>query len=144
MGLSIERADDRIDICLALRYNVFVLEQNVPVELEKDELDEPGCGCRQFLLLENETPVGTFRYSEEKPGLAHFQRFCILKEHRGKGYGKAAIAFMEEACRADGFSEVTLDAQCHALSFYEECGYRAVSDVFDDAGIPHRRMEKTL
>ena len=28
--------------------------------------------------------------------------------------------------------------------FYESCGYETVSDVFDEAGIPHVKMETRL
>jgi predicted GNAT family N-acyltransferase len=40
--------------------------------------------------------------------------------------------------------EVFLHAQVQALPFYEKAGFRAEGEVFDEAGIPHRRMRKAL
>jgi predicted GNAT family N-acyltransferase len=37
-----------------------------------------------------------------------------------------------------------LDAQVHAVAFYENLGYAPYGEVFMEAGIPHRRMEKDL
>ncbi|MEO0503034.1 MAG: GNAT family N-acetyltransferase, partial [Pseudomonadota bacterium] len=37
-----------------------------------------------------------------------------------------------------------LGAQTHALSFYEKLGFEAFGPVYDDAGIPHRDMERAL
>jgi predicted GNAT family N-acyltransferase len=30
----------------------------------------------------------------------------------------------------------------HAIGFYQSMGFHVVSDVFDEAGIPHRSMER--
>ena len=37
-----------------------------------------------------------------------------------------------------------LNAQSHAIPFYERHGYRVVGDPFDEAGIPHVAMERAL
>jgi predicted GNAT family N-acyltransferase len=39
---------------------------------------------------------------------------------------------------------VALSAQTHALGFYERLGYAAYGEEFDDAGLPHRWMSRTL
>ncbi len=43
-----------------------------------------------------------------------------------------------------GISQVKLGAQVHALGFYEALGFEAFGPVYDDAGIPHRDMVRTL
>ena len=48
---------------------------------------------------------------------------------------KAAIA------REWGFPGITLDAQLHAIPFYEHLGYSVHGEVFLDAGIEHRVMD---
>ena len=37
-----------------------------------------------------------------------------------------------------------LGAQVHAIDFYRKLGYTVSSDEFEDAGIPHVYMERTL
>lgn len=141
-------ADDRIGECIALRLKVFVEEQGVPPELEIDGYDSPASGCEHFLMLANngsgQTPIGTFRAFFESADTVHLQRLCILKEYRGHGCGREALNFVERYYKEKGARKITLGAQCYAVPFYEKCGYTCVSGVFDDAGIPHRTMEKEL
>lgn len=37
-----------------------------------------------------------------------------------------------------------LNAQTHAIPFYEKLGYKVISEEFMDAGIPHKTMEKRI
>lgn len=140
-------ANDRIDDCIALRMEVFVREQGVPLELEIDRYDSPASGCGHFLLLDearDSLPAGTFRAYFETDDTVHLQRICLLKEYRGRGLGRAMLRYAEQYYKKKGARRFTLGAQCYAVPFYEKCGYFCVSDVFDDAGIPHRMMEKEL
>ena len=59
----------------------------------------------------------------------------------GLGVGAALMTYIERAVPGRDF---VLDAQMHALAFYERLGYVAEGDVFMDAGIPHRHMRKRL
>ena len=139
----IQKTED-ISACLSIRYKVFVEEQKVPIELEKDELDSEGSGCDHFLILKYDIPVGTFRCYPESPERIHFQRFCILEEFRGLGLGRLALEFAERFYKKSGYKTITLNAQCSAIGFYEKCGFKVTSGIFDDAGIPHRAMIKTI
>ncbi|MBO4847923.1 MAG: GNAT family N-acetyltransferase [Clostridia bacterium] len=138
-------AQERIADCIEIRRRVFVEEQGVPEELEIDTLDEAGSGCEHFLVLDGaDRPVGTFRAYWETPTRVHLQRFCMLKEARGRGWGRAAFAYAEGYFSAKGARSMTFGAQCTAIPFYEKCGCRCVSEVFLDAGLPHRTMEKRI
>ncbi|MCR5809474.1 MAG: GNAT family N-acetyltransferase [Clostridiales bacterium] len=138
-------ADDRVADCISVRREVFVNEQGVPEELEIDSLDEPGSGCEHFLILDDAgSPIGTFRAYYETCDRVHLQRFCIKKSARKKGAGRAAFAFVENHYAAKGVKKITFGAQCTAIPFYEKCGCVCVSDVFLDAGLPHRTMEKSI
>lgn len=142
--MRIEQADQRIADCVGIRREVFVKEQGVPVELEIDGFDEPGSGCLHFLVFDGERAVGTFRAYFETADTVHLQRFCVLKEARGKGFGRAAFLFAEGFFREKGAKKLTFGAQCTAVGFYEKLGCAVVSDVFTDAGMPHVTMEKVL
>jgi predicted GNAT family N-acyltransferase len=41
-------------------------------------------------------------------------------------------------------ASVELNAQTHALGFYEQLGFRAQGEEFMEAGIPHRHMRLVL
>ena len=141
--MQIVFANDRIDECVKIRTEVFVGEQGVPPELEVDGFDAPGAPCDHFLIVDEGEPVGTFRCIFEG-GAVHVGRLCVKKEKRHRGYGRAALESIEKYYGARGYEKLTLGAQVTAIPFYEKCGFSVVSDVFLDAGIEHRKMEKAL
>jgi predicted GNAT family N-acyltransferase len=51
---------------------------------------------------------------------------------------------LHDLARQQGFRAITLAAQLHAIGFYERLGYAARGDVFLDAGIEHRWMNRAL
>ena len=123
--------------CFELRLAVFVAEQNVPEEEELDELDDVAL---HVLVLHDGTPAGTARAVEKAPGLWKIGRVAVAAPFRKLGIGKIAMQGVEALCPGGSF---VLDAQTHALGFYEKLGYAAEGPEFMDAGIPHRLMRKT-
>jgi len=120
-----------------IRYQVFVDEQKVPIELEIDD-DDPLAS--HVLCLVDGQPVGTGRILLD----GHIGRFAVLKAHRKQGYGNKILDHLELIAQEHGLTQVFLNAQVSAIPFYEKRGYKIISDVFDDAGIPHQTMRKTL
>ena len=77
-----------------------------------------------------------------EPAVAQIGRMAVVDDARGKGVGAAMLRFLEAEARRRGAKRLTLNAQVSARRFYEKAGYRAAGAVFDDAGIPHVRMER--
>jgi predicted GNAT family N-acyltransferase len=127
--------------CLRLRWTVFVEEQNVPPSLEVDDYD--GTTAVHALALLDGVPAGAGRFVVVEPGLARIGRMAVVDDVRGRGVGAALLRFLEAEARRRGAERFTLNAQVSARGFYEKAGYRAVGEVFDDAGIPHVRMDRT-
>lgn len=130
----------RMEQAWALRRRVFVEEQHVPEEIELDADD-----ARAFhaLALEDGRPVGCGRM------LAHgdsvkIGRMAVLAERRHLGVGRRVLAFLVEHARQRGFRRAVLDAQLHAEGFYLKQGFTPIGEVFEEAGIMHRRMERAL
>jgi|TARA_R110000751_G_scaffold119701_4_gene220263 predicted GNAT family N-acyltransferase len=84
--------------------------------------------------------VGTARLLPD----GHVGRVAILSEARGLGLGQRLMEAVIHAARQAGHAEVILDAQTHALEFYQRLGFTAYGDEFLDAGIPHRSMRLIL
>lgn len=120
-----------------VRREVFVIEQRVP---EAEEWDDDDQVCVHVLALRNREPVGTGRISPA----GKIGRLAVLSEFRGRGIGDRILLTLIEQARHRGLAEVTLNAQVHAMPFYERHGFKAQGEVFDEAGIPHRRMQKAL
>ena len=140
MSLEIAVTDD-FDTCLRLRFEVFVDEQGVPIEEERDALDD---SALHLLATDNGTPLGTARIVF-MGDTAKIGRVCVVKSARGTGLGAKLIEACVDAARArDGITRAKLGAQIHALGFYEKLGFEAYGDIYLDAGIEHRDMVRLL
>ena len=73
--------------CAAIRRKVFVEEQNVPEELELDELDATAV---HLLATRDGRPVGTARLLIDG-NTAKIGRVALLAEERGTGAGAALM-----------------------------------------------------
>lgn len=126
---------------LKIRKIVFVEEQNVPLELEIDDLEEKTIYVTGYL---NDMPAATARIYEKSPGAYKVQRVALLKEYRGKGLGIDLMNEIKQYAAKHNGNKLILDAQDHALPFYKKLGYTICSEGFMDAGIPHHSMELIL
>lgn len=129
---------------LTIRKEVFVEEQNVPIDEEIDAFDVIGGACTH-LLIEKDTgeAIGTGRV-RLVDAYGKIQRVAVLKKFRKYGIGRAIILELEKLAATQGATASKLDAQVHAIGFYEKLGYTVQSDIFLDAGIEHVLMVKTL
>lgn len=122
----------------AVRDVVFVGEQQVPVEIERDALD---ASCAHVLARDADgRPVGTGRLSPD----GRIGRMAVLREWRGRGVGRAMLLRLLEEARARGLSEVHLHAQVDAEAFYAADGFLPVGERFVEAGIQHQAMRRRL
>ncbi len=126
---------------LQIRYEVFVDEQQVPKELEIDDLEEK---AHHLVLYQEKQPIGTARIYHLGNQLYKIQRVAVYKNFRGTGIGSALIKECEKQIALLGGQKITLGAQKHALAFYEQLNYIVEGDEFMDAGIPHLEMTKIL
>ena len=131
-----EEADQ--EAAFAIRHTVFCDEQRVDPALEFDGLDD---GCRQYLARWNDVAVGTARIRDAGNGVVKIERVAVLPADRGKGIGKALMVRTIEDARAGGAGTIAIHAQCHAAEFYQALGFKRIGGVFDEADIPHVRME---
>ena len=76
--------------------------------------------------------------------ICELRKMYFLPAARGQGVGDALLARMIALATELGHERVIVNAQTHALAFYEHHGFVAVGDEFDDAGIPHQAMERCL
>lgn len=147
MSVTVARArsdSERAD-ALAVRERVFVEEQDVPVDRERDGRDGEAV---HLVAYDGDRAVGAARlrdYGEsEGVRVGKLERVAVLPERRGEGLGTRLTREAERVAREEGFGRLRLDAQTHATGFYERLDYETVGEEFLDAGIPHRSMVKPL
>lgn len=122
----------------AVRIAVFVIEQNIPEELEWDEHDATSV----HVLAEDAagTPVGCGRLLPD----GHIGRLAVLSDWRGRGVGAALLERLTDLARERGDTRVLLNAQVQAMPFYARFGYEPVGAPFEEAGIPHQTMARSI
>lgn len=122
----------------AVRDAVFVEEQRVPRELERDALDPL---CHHVLARDGAGhPIGTARLTPEH----RIGRMAVLPAWRGQGVGDALLATLLDEARRRHWPAVSLHAQVDAEGFYARHGFLPEGERFLEAGIEHQGMRRTL
>ena len=122
---------------LNLRYRVFVKEQGVPEELERDEKDETAV----HVIVKKDGNISgcgrvVFRDKEAKLG-----RIAVDKNNRNRGIGTLVCQKLMKIADNKEYDKITLHAQLETVEFYRKFGFRPVGDIFQEAGIEHIKME---
>ncbi len=130
--------EDLRDEASAIRLEVFVQEQKVPIEIEVDALDAASMHAVAF--DQAGAAIGTGRLLPD----GHIGRMAVRRSVRGLGVGSALLNALVEQARRQGFEGVVLHAQTHAQGFYVLHGFIAEGDEFDDANIAHILMRRSL
>ena len=135
--------ENDLKVAFAIRKEVFVEEQGVPLADEFDEFDKLNGLSEHILVYHHAKPVGTGRI-RWVDGLGKLERICILEPFRKLGLGKVIISALEEIAEEKEVSQVKLHAQTHAEGFYKKLGYQTSSSMFMEDGIPHILMMKSF
>jgi predicted GNAT family N-acyltransferase len=127
---------------LALREQVFVREQGVPVAEELDGRDEDAL---HLVVLEpgGERVIGTLRLLFDGDTVK-VGRVAVAGAWRRRGVASAMLEEALQESRRRGLARARLASQLDAVAVYERSGFAVESDVFEEAGIPHVWMARQL
>ena len=129
-----------------LRTEVFVKEQNVPIELELDEKDNSEYTIHVGYFNGDEL-IGVARLIDMDKEVIHIGRVAIDKNHRGEGIGYKLILGCEDIAKNVLNRDFTIElgAQLYAENCYKKLGYNRVNDnIYIEAGIEHIDMRNTI
>lgn len=126
----------------ALRTEVFVQEQRIPLEIEMDAADETALHAVAVNRLGR--VVATGRLLPYRPGVAKIGRMAVHRILRGSQLGRQVLEALMDAARQRGDREVVLHAQRSAEGFYRRLGFGVRGEPFVEAGIDHVEMFKPL
>jgi predicted GNAT family N-acyltransferase len=144
--VSIRWASGPADLvgALAVREQVFCVEQGVPHSEEVDELDEQ---AEHLVALDADGArvVGTLRLLGLDGGVVKIGRVAVQRDWRHRGIASQMLALALARARERGYESARLAAQVAATALYEQAGFVVESGgPFDDAGIPHVWMSRRL
>lgn len=132
---------DKLYQLLALRTQVFVVEQDCPYQ-DMDDLDQQAwhlCGMQGTELTAYLRLLAPgVKYTEAAIG-----RVIIRTEQRGGGLGRELMEQgIQVAERYYPGQGIRLSAQSHLQKFYSNLGFHAEGDEYLEDGIPHIEMFK--
>ena len=143
-----------LDGAYAVRHEVFVVEQGVPVELERDDLDAVADHAVAVDVAAGVVGTGRLvdgRIDQEgrlEPGtpgtVGTVGRMAVAASARGSGTGRALLDLLVRRAAERGLPVVELHAQVHARDFYERAGFTPFGAVYLEAGIEHVGMRRDL
>lgn len=125
-------------VAAPIRFAIFVGEQNVPPGIELDDLDAQA--VHAIAYAPDGAAVGTARLLPD----GRIGRMAVVKEWRRQGVGAALLEALLAEARRRGHAEVELSAQLQAAEFYRTHGFVAEGKVYQEAGILHQKMRRSL
>ena len=122
------------EMCLAIRRQVFILEQNISKQIETDDYL---VNATHILAFSKEKAVRTTRYRRTDSRIK-LERFAVLKQFRNLDIGKVLVLFILEKLKNEKF--IYLIAQESVIGFYDNLGFDLIGEFFSEAEIPHQKM----
>lgn len=124
---------------LKLRSEVFVVEQNCIY----NDIDGKDKTSFHVIIKENNEITAYLRVLP--PGISYenasLGRVLVAKDARGMGHAKAIVTEgINCVLRNFNTNKITIGAQEYLKDFYSEFGFKPVSEVYDEDGIPHLDM----
>ena len=132
--------DDEMAQLLAIRHDVFCVEQGVPA---REELDGRDGDAIHLVAVADGSVLATCRLLFIGPTV-QFSRLAVRESARRQGLASRLLALADAESRAAGARRLVLHAQTYARALYDAAGYEPRGRVFMEAGIEHVAMEKVL
>lgn len=135
--------DEQRDAVFALRHDVFVGEQEIWSEPDRDGKDP---ACMHVLALMQGQVVGTCRLLPveiDGRGAIKVGRLAVARAYRRRGIGRAMVRRVNVYLAEQGVEGV-MHAQAHLEDWYASFGWQREGGVFMEAGIEHVKMRYPL
>ncbi len=131
---------DELYSILKLRAEVFVVEQKAAYQ----DVDDKDQSAQHVFAVDKGTVVAYARIFKagtyfEKAGIG---RVVVKPGYRGTGLGfelmKRALAYTDE----HHYGSLHISAQTYIQKFYEDFGFRVVSEMYLEDNLPHFGMDR--
>lgn len=125
-----------------IRTSVFINEQGF-----KNEFDEIDDTAIHLVLFDDGKPIAVSRIYKDKDETEktwHIGRVAVVKEYRGKGFGKIVMLTSEHEAQRLGARIITVSAQVSAKKFYKSLGYSQKGEEYYDEHCLHIDMTKRI
>lgn len=97
-----------------------------------------------FALMEDGRLLAVMSLHPESARTLRMRQVAVSQMHQGKGLGSQLLHHAEDWARVTGYEHIQLHARAGAVPFYLKNGYLMQGEPFEELGIPHYRMTKSL
>lgn len=141
INYKIVETDEEMEAVLELRRQVFFLEQGIAESLVCDAQDHEAL---QIIVKSGSTIIGTARIRFPGGNCAKIERMAVSRGWRRRGIGRGIMTFLTDELKRRHIDKVVLHARHDAVYFYKSMGYGISGAPFEEAGIKHLPMERSL
>lgn len=116
----IAQSEEQLKAVHEMRQEIFVNEQGIPQELDKDGLDSKSI----HILASDEhgQPVASGRLTiQDDKGI--LSRIAVVKDFRGLKLGKTIVKKLEEIAKEKKLKQLSLSPHAYLEKFYADLGY---------------------
>lgn len=140
--ITIEFGSPQYDEALQLR--TLILRKPLGLEFTESQLSEEYADIHLATTDEASSIVACLILTPKEDGLIKMRQVAVAETLQGKGLGKALVAYAEQVAKYYGFTKMVLNARENAVPFYLALDYVVEGLPFEEVGIPHSYMTKSL
>lgn len=99
-----------------------------------------------FIALQDEEVIGcvVLRPLNEEKSKAQLMQMAVDTNRQGQGIGRKLVDTLLQFCSSNAITEVVCHARENAIQFYANQGFEIYDEPFEEVGIMHRHMRKTI
>jgi len=127
--------EDDLKEVRAIRHTVFCVEQQIDENIEKDGCDPSAV---HVLVCCDNLPAATGRLLVQDEFI--IGRVAVLPEYRGRRIGDLVVRLLIRTAYEMGGEQQVAHVQLGVKGFYDKLGFKAVGDIYEEAGIEHITM----
>ena len=136
-----ELSDTELYAIMALRLEVFVVEQDCPYQ-DLDGLDQH---ATHVFIDNSEKIVAYARILNKNEGVYQIGRVVVAKNFRGKNLATIIMQQCIDYCQLKNDAQyIELSAQSYLHDFYQGIGFKSVGKYYLEDDIPHEKMRLSL
>jgi len=141
INYKLVETDEELEAALELRRQVFSLEQGIAESLVCDAQDREAL---QIIVKSGSIIIGTARIRFPGDNCAKIERMAVSRGWRRRGIGRGIMTFLTDELKRRRVDKAVLHARHDVVYFYKSMGYGVSGAPFEEAGIKHLPMERSL
>jgi predicted GNAT family N-acyltransferase len=120
-----------------------VLRKPLGLALKDEDLSQEASQWH-FGLFDGDLLIASVIAAPKSEELIQLRQMAVSSQFQGQGCGRKLAEMLEKTLLGKGFQKIILHARIQVFEFYIRLGYMPVGELFEEVGIPHQCMQKTI